>query len=58
MIVERNIMINNSGGTASKNGKTYRISIPAGMVRELGVTADDRTVILKSDNGKIVIEKK
>lgn len=57
MQVKRNIMVNKAGGTASKNGKTYRVSIPAEMIRELGVTDEDRGVILTSENGEIRIRK-
>ena len=57
MQVKRNIMVNKAGGTASKNGKTYRVSLPAEMVREIGVTEDDRAVVLTCEDGKIIIEK-
>lgn len=57
MNVKRNIMINKAGGTASKNGKTYRLSIPADMIRELGVTEEDRSVILDCKNGILTIKK-
>ena len=57
MNVKRNIMINKAGGTASKNGKTYRLSIPAYMIRELGVTEEDRSVILDCKNGILTIKK-
>lgn len=57
MIVERNIMMNKAGGNASKNAKTYRVSIPADMIRKLGVTDDDKSVILKCDNDVITISK-
>lgn len=58
MIAERNIMMAKAGGNAGKNSKTYRVNIPADMVRELGVTEDDKSVILKCDNGVITITKK
>lgn len=57
MKVDRNIMINKAGGASSKNTKTYRVSIPVGMIKELGVTEDDRSVILTCEDGKIIIEK-
>lgn len=57
MQVKRNIMINNAGGTASKNGKTYRVSIPADMIRELGITESDRSVIMTCEGGEIIIRK-
>lgn len=58
MEVERNIIMAKAGGNASKNAKTYKISIPACMIRELGVTEDDRSVVLTCENGRIVISKK
>ena len=50
-------MINNAGGTASKNGKTYRVSIPADMIRQIGVSETDRAVILECENNEIKIRK-
>lgn len=57
MQAKRNIMINRAGGTASKNGKTYRVSIPADMIREIGITENDRSVILICENNEIRIKK-
>ena len=57
MQVRRNIMFAKAGGTAGKNSKNYKISLPADMVRELGVTEEDRSVTLTCEDGKIVIEK-
>ena len=57
MQVKRNIMFAKAGGTAGKNSKNYKISIPADMVRELGVTEEDRSVILTCEDGKVIIEK-
>lgn len=57
MQVKRNIMFAKAGGTAGKNSKLYRLSLPAWMVKELGVTEEDRAVILSFKDGKIVIEK-
>lgn len=55
--VTRNIMINKAGGTSSKNTKNYRISIPVGMIKALGVTEDDRSVVLEEKEGVITIRK-
>ena len=44
--VNRNIMINKAGGNSGANTKNYRVSIPADMIRELGVTEDNRSVTL------------
>ena len=50
-------MINKAGGNASKGGMTYRISLPADSVRAIGVTPEDRSVIVEYDDEKIVIKK-
>lgn len=55
--VKRNIMITKAGGNAGKNSVGYRISLPAQMVRDLGVTPDDRAVLLYMEDGKLIIEK-
>lgn len=57
MRVKRNIMINKVGGNAGKGAVNYRISLPAEMVREIGVTAEDRAVILEFDAKTIRISK-
>ena len=57
MHVKRNIIFNKAGGNASKNAVTYKINIPADMIRELGVTEDDRSVILSCENGILTIKK-
>lgn len=53
----RNVIIGRAGGNASKNAKTYKVSIPKGMVEALGVTEEDKTVILREENGIITIKK-
>ena len=57
-MVERNIIIGKAGGTAGKNSVNYKISLPADMVREIGVTQEDRCVVVYLSDGKIIIEKK
>ena len=57
MQVNRNIMINKAGGTAGKNSVNYRISLPANMIKELGVNEEDRTVTVRYEDKKIIIEK-
>lgn len=54
---KRNIMINKAGGTAGSGGMTYRISLPAPWVAEMGVTEDDKEVTISFDGEKIIIEK-
>lgn len=57
MQVKRNIMINKAGGHSGANTKNYRVSIPADMIRELGVTEDNRSVTLTCENGIVTIRK-
>ena len=57
-MVERNIIIGKAGGTAGKNSVNYKISLPADMVKEIGVTQADRGVVVYLFDGKIIIEKK
>lgn len=57
MEAKRNIMINKAGGTAGKNSKNYRVSIPAEMVKALGITECDRSVNLKLDGNQIIVTK-
>lgn len=56
--VDRNVSIHKPGGTAGKTSKSYRINLPAHMVRQLGVTEDDRAVELEFLDGSIIIRKK
>lgn len=57
-MVERNIIMGKAGGTAGKNSVNYKISLPAEMVKALGVTQEDKVVSVDYVDGKIVIEKK
>lgn len=57
-MVERNIIMGKAGGTAGKNSVNYKISLPAEMVRELGITHEDKSVLVSFNDGKIIIEKK
>lgn len=57
-MAERNIIIAKAGGTAGKNSVNYKISLPADMVKAIGVTSEDRAVNVLLENGRIVIKKK
>lgn len=52
------VIFNKSGGTAGSGGVTNRITIPTTWVREMGITDEDREVILKFDGETIIIRKK
>lgn len=56
MIAKRNIIIGKAGGNSSS--KNYKVSLPAGMVKYLGITEDDRAVEVytSQDNiGKLIV---
>ena len=57
-MVERNIIIAKAGGTAGKKSVNYKISLPADMIKEIGITPDDKPVLVSLEKGKIIIEKK
>lgn len=52
-----NISIAKPGGTAGKGSLTYRAIMPSAWMQELGITQDDRSVLLSFDGSKITIEK-
>ena len=51
------VIFNKSGGTASKGGITNRITIPTTWIREMGITEEERNVIIEFDGNTITIEK-
>ena len=46
---ETRVIFNKSGGTASKNSTTARVTIPNTWIKELGITPEDRRVIITLD---------
>ena len=57
MEVKRNIIIGKVGGNANENSVNYKISLPAKMVKDLGVTKENKGVILTFATDSIVIRK-
>ncbi len=57
MKVNRNIMINKAGGNSGKDSVNYRVSIPADMIKALGVTKENRSVTLELVDDRIEIKK-
>ena len=55
--IKRNIIIGKVGGNANENSINYKVSLPAKMVKELGITKEDRKVILTYEDDKIIIKK-
>lgn len=55
---ELKVMFNKSGGNASKNSYSPKLSIPKVWLDKMNVTLDEREVKAKFDGSKITIEKK
>ncbi|GAB2044098.1 hypothetical protein AGATL06_05950 [Agathobaculum sp. TL06] len=51
-----NILINKAGGTAGPEGKNYRVILPAAWVKQLGITKEDREVLLQFDGECITFD--
>lgn len=51
------VMFNKSGGTASKNSYSPKISIPKAWVDEMGLSLDEREVEVTFDGKEIRIKK-
>lgn len=51
------VMFNKSGGTASKNSYSPKISIPKNWLDEMKISLDEREVRVHFDGKKITIEK-
>lgn len=51
------VMFNKSGGTASKNSYSPKISIPKAWVDEMGISLDEREVEVTFDGKEIKIKK-
>ena len=51
------ITFNKSGGNASKNSYTNRLTIPTSWIKAMGITKDDRNVILSFENVVITVKK-
>lgn len=57
MKINRNVMINKAGGGSGKNTVNYRLSIPVAMIYALGITKEDRSVVLELIDDQIIIKK-
>ena len=49
--------MNKAGGASGKNTYSYKLSLPARVIKELGVTPEDKGLILTLEDGKLIIEK-
>ena len=55
--IKRNVIFNKPGGTASKGAIMARITLPPDFVKELGITQEDKEVIISLKDNEIVIKK-
>lgn len=53
-----NVMIQSPGGTAGKDSRTYKVSLPSSWIGEMGITEDDRQIELCFDGTTISISKR
>lgn len=51
------VSITNAGGTAGKNSKRYRITIPSSWAKEMGVSEESREVVISFDGIEMTIRK-
>lgn len=55
--VKRKVLFNKPGGTASQNAVMARITLPPQFVKALGITQEEKEVIISLQNDAIVIKK-
>lgn len=52
------VIVSAAGGTAGKTSKTYKLSLPSSWLAEMGISADERNVLLSFDGRQITIQKR
>ena len=55
--VKIKVLFNNPGGTASKNAMMARLTLPTEFVKALGITQEEKEVIISLEGEKIIIKK-
>lgn len=50
------LLVNKSGGTASRGGVTFRATLPSKWIREMGLDENNRELKLSFDGKQIIIE--
>lgn len=53
-----NMMINKTGGNTGAETVGYKISIPSKWAKKMGITKEDRSLMVSFDGTKIEIERK
>lgn len=54
---QANLIIGTSGGTAGKNSKTYKVTLPSSWIRQLDLTEENRLLELTFDGERIIIQR-
>ena len=52
------VIVSAAGGTAGKTSKTYKLSLPSSWLAEMGISADEKNVLLSFDGTQITIQKR
>lgn len=51
------VSVTNPGGNASKGSLRYTLTLPPIMMQELGITPEDRDIVITLEDNRIIIEK-
>ncbi len=55
--IKRKVLFNKPGGTASKNSVMARVTLPPEYVKALGITQEDKEIVISLKNDEIIIKK-
>ena len=55
--IKRKVLFNKHGGTASKNSVMARVTLPPEYVKALGITQEDKKIVISLKNDEIIIKK-
>lgn len=50
-------IVGNPGGNASKGAKNYRVAIPPVWAQAMGITSEERDLLLTFDGESVIIKK-
>ncbi len=51
------VSVTAAGGNASAGSKHFRMSIPSNWAKSIGLTPDDRSICIKFDGSRVILEK-
>lgn len=55
--IKRKVLFNKPGGTAGKNSVMARVTLPTEYVKALGITQEEKEIIISLKNDEIIIKK-